>query len=83
MEMIVECACEQCGNAVMKPIPIQYPLTSANQCDCCGYETDLFRMDRFQWEAGLRSQIDRLCSAAELKQMRLDPLKFVREVLNP
>ena len=86
MEMIVECACDQCGNPVMKPVPIKIqdpPPISTNTCDCCGHETDVFRMDRFQWELGLRSQIGRLCSAAEMKQMRLNPRKFVLETLNP
>ena len=86
MEMIVEKACEECGELIMKPaiIPINSSshVKAANECDICKHLTDVPRMARFQWSLRLRSLVNRLCSHEELKELRLDPSKFINTTLN-
>lgn len=85
MDMIVEYACEKCGTQILKSDPI--PLSSqtmppGNKCNDCGFVTDISRVARFQWSPQLRSSIGRLCTTAEMNELRRAPQPFLLGTLN-
>jgi predicted RNA-binding Zn-ribbon protein involved in translation (DUF1610 family) len=86
MNMMIEYGCGNCGNRIFRidPLPLHPSRTidAANKCDECGFLTDIFHAARFQWVPQLRSTVGRLCTHAEMKELRRDPSNFVLSTLN-
>lgn len=86
MNMLTEYGCEKCGAPILKTDPVRIdglvtPPVS-NMCDDCGHVTDIFRVKRFQWSAQLQSEVNRLCTYKQIKELRLNPQLFIDGILN-
>jgi DNA-directed RNA polymerase subunit RPC12/RpoP len=86
MDNITEYGCAQCGAQIMKPslkpLASNHTPRSATKCDECGYVTDALKMRGFQCSTRIQSVLRQLCTADEIKQLRLHPNDSALSILN-